>query len=284
MKILITGAGGQLGKELIRIFKENGDSVFSYSKQQLDITDCNQIKKILKKDEPDLIINTAAYTKVNLCEERLDKAYLINGIGPYYLAIEAKERGVKFFHISTDYVFSGDQSLPYKEEDITHPKTVYGKSKRLGEELVLNVCEDATIIRTSWLYGHGGENFVNTIKKISGNLDEIKVVNDQYGCPTYTKDLGVAIKSLIGKPPGIYHVTNKGSCSWYEFATAIINVLKRQTEVIPVSTKEYGLKTPRPLYSVLCNKKLNDNKISTRYWKEGLIEYLEKEAGAENED
>ena len=284
MKILITGAGGQLGKELVRIFKENGDSVLSYNKQQLDITDCNQIREVLTEQQPDLIINTAAYTKVDSCEEKLDKAYLINAIGPCYLALEAKENNVIFFHISTDYVFDGEKSTPYVEEDITNPKTVYGKSKRLGEELVLNICKDATIIRTSWLYGHGGENFVNTIKKISDNLDEIRVVNDQYGCPTYTKDLGIAIKSLIGKPPGIYNITNYGSCSWYEFAIEIIKLLKKRTKIVPISTKEYGLKTPRPFYSVLSNKKLNDNQISTRNWKEGLFEYLKKECNSEDED
>ncbi|WP_340598673.1 dTDP-4-dehydrorhamnose reductase [Priestia megaterium] len=277
MNILITGADGQLGKELVRIFHENGDSVQPYNKQQLDITDFNRIKVLLSKEKPDLIINAAAYTKVDLCEERLGEAYLINAIGPYYLAREAKEKDIKLFHISTDYVFSGNRLIPYKEEDITEPQTIYGKSKRLGEELVLNICKDATIVRTSWLYGYGGENFVNTIIKMSDNLEQIRVVDDQHGCPTYTKDLGIAIKHLIEKPPGIYHVTNSGNCSWYEFAIEIIKILKKPTKIIPISTKEYGMKTPRPFYSVLSNKKLSDNQIALRNWKEGLFEYLKRE-------
>lgn len=284
MRIIITGGDGQLGRELGQIFKKEGHTVFQYSKQQLDITDRGQIREILKRIEPEIIINTAAFTKVDLCETELEKAYLINGIGPYYLATEAKERNVKLFHISTDYVFKGDKLFPYEEEDTPHPKTIYGKSKRLGEELALIACENTTIIRTSWLYGHGGQNFVNTIKELSNQLSEIRVVDDQYGCPTYTKDLGIVIKELITRPPGIYHVTNSGSCSWFEFATEIIKLLKKQTKIIPIPTKEYGLKTPRPLYSVLSNKKLNNFDIKTRNWKEGLQEYLKKECVDRNEN
>ncbi|USL39508.1 dTDP-4-dehydrorhamnose reductase [Priestia megaterium] len=284
MKIIITGGEGQLGRELGQIFKEEGHTVLQYSKQQLDITDRTQIREILKKIEPELIINTAAFTKVDRCETELEKAYLINGIGPYYLAVEAKKKNIKLFHISTDYVYSGDKLSPYEEEDTPYPKTIYGKSKRLGEELALMACENITIIRTSWLYGHGGQNFVNTIKKLSNQLGEIRVVNDQYGCPTYTKDLGIVIKELITRPPGIYHVTNSGSCSWFEFAREIIKLLKKQTKIIPVSTEEYGLKTRRPLYSVLSNKKLNSFDIKTRNWKEGLQEYLKKECADKNED
>ncbi|MDW7617139.1 dTDP-4-dehydrorhamnose reductase [Peribacillus simplex] len=277
MKIVITGAGGQLGKELLQLFKEEGYMVFPYTKQQLDITNRAKIKEMIEKIQPDYLINTAAFTQVDLCESDIDKAYLINGIGPYYLACEAKEKKVKFFHISTDYVFDGEKIEPYMEDDSPNPKTIYGKSKQLGEALVLDAYESSTIIRTSWLYGHEGKNFVNTIKKLARHSLEMRVVHDQYGCPTYTKDLGIALKDLLTKPHGIYHVTNSGSCSWFEFATEIVTFLKSQTVVIPVSTEEYGLKTPRPMYSVLSQKKLNSNGVSLRNWKEGLHEYLKKE-------
>ncbi|CAG9622717.1 dTDP-4-dehydrorhamnose reductase [Sutcliffiella rhizosphaerae] len=278
MKIIITGAGGQLGKELVRLFNMEEYEIFPYSKQQVDITNRTQIKEVLEKDRPDILINTAAFTQVDLCETELEKAYLINGIGAYYLADEAREKKVKFFHISTDYVFSGDKYQPYIEEDVTDPKTIYGKSKRLGEVLALTTYENTTIIRTSWLYGHGGNNFVNTIKKLAGFSKEIRVVYDQYGCPTYTKDVGIALQKLLTKPSGIYHISNYGNCSWFEFATEIISFLNAKVSVIPVSSKEYGLKTPRPMYSVLSSKKLNSNGIFLQGWKEGLHEYLKKEA------
>jgi len=278
MKIVITGAGGQLGKELVRIFKGTDYVVFPYSKQQVDITNRSQIKEMMGKVRPDFLINTAAFTQVDLCETELEKAYLINGIGAYYLAHEAKEKKAKFFHISTDYVFNGEKHEPYIEEDVTDPKTIYGKSKQLGEALALATYENTTIIRTSWLYGHGGNNFVNTIKKLADYSQEIRVVYDQYGCPTFTKDIGIALKRLLTKPSGIYHVTNSGNCSWFEFATEIITFLNKKVNIIPVSSKEYGLKTPRPMYSVLCPKKLNSNGVFLQSWKEGLHEYLKKEA------
>jgi dTDP-4-dehydrorhamnose reductase len=277
MKIVITGAGGQLAKELNQLFKEEGYMVTAYTKQQLDITNRDQIKEMIEKKKPDYLINTAAFTQVDLCETDIEKAYLINGIGPYYLACEAKEKKVKFFHVSTDYVFNGGKIVPYVEEDSPSPKTVYGKSKQLGETLALAAYESTTIIRTSWLYGHEGKNFVNNIKKLANHSQEIRVVHDQYGCPTYTKDLGFALIKLLTRPPGIYHVTNSGSCSWFEFATEIVRLLKSQTVVIPISTEEYGLTTPRPKYSVLSHKKLNANGIFLRNWKDGLQEYLMKE-------
>ncbi|MFJ7938143.1 dTDP-4-dehydrorhamnose reductase [Peribacillus sp. NPDC096622] len=278
MKIAITGAGGQLGKELTQLFNNKDYEVFPFVKHQLDITNQAKIKQMLVDIKPDFLINTAAFTEVDQCETELEKAYLINAIGPYYLACEAKENKVKFIHISTDYVFNGDKAEPYIEDDVPNSKTIYGKSKQLGETLALAAYENTTIIRTSWLYGHGGKNFVNTIKKLASHTQEIRVVDDQYGCPTYTKDLGIALEKLLKKPHGIYHVTNSGSCSWFEFATEILTFLKAQTTIIPVSTEEYGIKTPRPMYSVLSHKKININGIFLRNWKEGLHEFLKKEA------
>lgn len=279
MIILITGAEGQLARELVDTFKEKENVLFSYNKQQLDITDRNQIKEVLQLIKPDLIINAAAFTKVDLCELEVDKAYDINSLGPYYLASEAKKVNSKLFHISTDYVFSGDQLIPYKESDPTFPRTVYGKSKRIGEELSFAIYNDITIIRTSWLYGHGGHNFVNTMKKLAEDSREIRVVCDQFGCPTYTRDLGMAIKKLITCPTGIYHVSNSGSCSWFEFAREILKLLKMEAKILPISSEEYSFKTPRPRYSILSYEKLKETGINVRHWKEGLRDYLQKEFG-----
>lgn len=278
MKILITGAGGQLGKELTQLLTTEEYKIFSYDRNQLDITNRTQVKEIFERDRPDIVINTAAFTKVDLCEKELEKAYSVNAIGTYHLAHEAKKIKARFFHISTDYVFDGINNKPYTENDSTSPRTIYGKSKELGEVLALAIHEDTTIVRTSWLYGHDGNNFVNTIKQLACCKKEIRVVSDQYGCPTYTKDIGIALKQLLMKPSGIYHVSNHGSCSWFEFANEIVSFLNTEVTVIPVSSKEYGLKTPRPMYSVLSSEKINSNGIFLREWKEGLYEYLTKEA------
>lgn len=276
-KVVITGAGGQLGKELVQLLKDDFYMVHSFTKQQLDITDRKKIEEMLEQIKPDFLINTAAFTQVDTCEKDIDSAYLINGIAPYYLACEAKAKKAKFLHISTDYVFDGKKAEPYLEDDDTDPKTIYGKSKLLGEEFARVAYEESTIIRTSWLYGHEGKNFVNTIKGLADSSKEIRVVNDQFGSPTYTKDLGIAIKQLLTRPPGIYHVTNSGSCSWFDFAREIVKCLHSDAIVRPVSTEEYGLSTPRPKYSVLSHKKLNSNGIYMRNWQRGLHEYLAKE-------
>ncbi|MFJ7746546.1 dTDP-4-dehydrorhamnose reductase [Peribacillus sp. NPDC097295] len=276
-KVVITGAGGQLGKELVQILKDDHYMVHPFTKQQLDITDRKKIDEMLEQTNPDFLINTAAFTQVDTCEKDIDNAYLINGIAPYYLACAAKAKKVKFIHISTDYVFAGNKTEPYLEDDDTDPKTIYGKSKLLGEEFSQVAYEETTIIRTSWLYGHEGKNFVNTIKRLADSPKEIHVVDDQFGSPTYTKDLGIAIKQLLSKPPGIYHVTNSGSCSWFEFAREIVECLQSEAIVSPISTDRYGLATPRPKYSVLSHKKLNSNGIYMRNWQKGLQEFLAKE-------
>jgi len=279
MKILITGADGQLGKEIQNLFVKDGIEIIPYGKKQLDITNRKEVNAVLNQHQPNVIINAAAFTKVDLCEVEIEKAYLVNAIGPFNLAVEAKKMDCRLFHISTDYVFNGEKNTPYEVDDFTSPNTIYGKSKKLGEELVLAINEDSTIIRTSWLYGHKADNFVNTMVNLSNKLDEIKVVDDQIGCPTYTKDLVLILQSLLNEKPGIYHVTNLGKCSWYEFACEILQFLNRKTKIIQVTTKEYGAKTPRPMYSVLSNKKLVDLQIHQRDWKEALHEFLRKEYG-----
>jgi dTDP-4-dehydrorhamnose reductase len=277
MKIIITGAGGQLGKELVKALSTQQYQVFPYTKEQLDITNREQIQRLFAEIEPNVVINCAAFTSVDVCEVEVEKAYVVNGIGPYYLGMEANKYKAKLIHISTDYVFSGDQSLPYKEDDVTNPHTIYGKSKLLGEELLQRNCCNFLIIRTSWLYGHEGKNFVNTMVELSKKMSSLKVVCDQVGSPTYTKDVAIAILSLMSDKTGIYHVTNSGSCSWYEFAEEIMKQINPSVEVIPIGSEEYVYKTPRPSYSVLSTNRLNQSGINLRNWESALIDYLKKE-------
>ncbi|MGG3888391.1 dTDP-4-dehydrorhamnose reductase [Metabacillus fastidiosus] len=277
MKVLITGAGGQLGRELVKVFSEAGYCVFPFKKEHLDITNQQDIKLVFKLITPDIVINAAAYTNVDECETEVEKAFHINGLGPYYLAKEARVWKVSFYHISTDYVFCGNKASPYDEYDHAQPKTVYGKSKRLGEELVLKTYENSSIIRTSWLYGSIGEDFVKTMLKLSEEKSELKVVSDQLGSPTYTKDLAKTILKLINKPYKIYHVTNSGSCTWHDFAKEIFLISDRKTIIKPVTTLEYGSKVSRPNYSVLSHQELNKVGIKMRCWKEAIREYLKEE-------
>lgn len=283
MRVFITGAGGQLGKELEKTFRAAGHQVFPFTREQLDITNRQEIMNQMQLTSPDIVINAAAYTNVDQCEIEAEKAFLVNGLGPYYLAIEAKKINASFFHVSTDYIFSGEKASPYNEHEDSHPKTIYGKSKRLGEELILRTYKNSSIIRTSWLYGQKGKNFVKTILNLSSKKTELKVVNDQIGSPTYAKDLAEAILKLINIPFGIYHVTNSGSCSWYDFAKEIVMVSRKATIVNPITTAEYSFKTPRPNYSVLSHTELNKAGIKMRHWKEALREYLNEELNDHND-
>jgi dTDP-4-dehydrorhamnose reductase len=278
MRIMITGAGGQLGKELAQRLQATGEhQIFAFTKSELDISNQEQVYQICEEVKPNIIINCAAFTNVDLCETEVEKAYLINGLGPYYLGLAANKQRAKLIHISTDYVFSGDQQNPYTEEDRPNPQTIYGKSKLLGEELLLRGCEKLLIIRTSWLYGHQGHNFVRTMISLSKKRNSINVVNDQIGAPSYTYDVSYAILKLMWKGTGIYHVTNRGTCSWYDFASEIMKQTNSPTEVKAISSKEYVFKTPRPSYSVLDTKKLEGEGIRLRDWRLALLAFLAKE-------
>ncbi|XXM72448.1 dTDP-4-dehydrorhamnose reductase [Lysinibacillus sphaericus] len=277
MKIAITGAGGQLGRELASTLNGLGCTVFPFARNEWDIADAQSTAERLQELKPDILINAAAYTAVDLCESQREEAFLVNAVAPFYLAKETKKVQARFIHISTDYVFSGDKSTPWEEQEPPSPLNVYGESKWAGETLVLAANPDTLIIRTSWLYGRSGKNFVNTIARLSQTKSKLQVVNDQFGSPTYTKDLAEAVYFLLEQAPGIYHVSNDGSCSWFEFAKEIAAFSKCDVEISPVSTAEYGLPACRPSYSVLSNKKLNSCGFYMRGWKEALYDYLAKE-------
>ncbi|WP_209125690.1 dTDP-4-dehydrorhamnose reductase [Alkalihalobacillus sp. BA299] len=278
MRVLITGANGQLGKDLALYGKQVAD-VFALGKDQLDITKGSEVSQVIHSVTPDIIIHAAAYTAVDLCEVEQKRAFDINSLGALNIAKKAKEINAKMVYISTDYVFSGDKGAPYVEEDTPNPKSVYGMSKWLGEQIVQSTIEESYIIRTSWLYGSGGNNFAKTMLKLAEQKKEVHVVNDQIGSPTYTKDLSKIIFQLIKKRYGIYHVSNLGQCSWFTFARHIFKIAGYDSNLIkPISTKAYGAKAPRPAYSVLAHIELEKEDIPIpRYWEEAIIEFIREE-------
>jgi dTDP-4-dehydrorhamnose reductase len=277
MRVIVTGAGGQLGTDLVKILKLNHD-VFGLDRIQLDITDYDQCLRAIKTIRPDVILHAAAYTDVDLAETEEDQAYLINASGTRNLAVAAEQVGAKLCYISTDYVFDGTSNVPYKEYDNTNPQSVYGKSKRAGEQLTQTLCSKYFIVRTSWVYGLHGNNFVKTMLKLARERDTVKVVHDQIGSPTYTIDLCDFLMQLIRTERyGIYHASNSGVCSWYEFAKAIFEENGIQMDVVPCLTEEFSRPAPRPGYSVMDHLSIRTNGLTDlRNWRDGLKAFLQE--------
>lgn len=282
MKVLVTGANGQLGTDLCKALQQF--EVISLTHKDVEISDIGSVKQAFGKYKPDMIINTAAYVRVDDCEIEQDKAFLSNALGARNVAVVAQELGAKLVHISTDYVFGGDtesRTIPYTEFDTPVPLSVYGKSKLAGEDFVRHLCHKHFIVRSSGLFGVAGAsgkggNFVETMFKLAREQSELKVVNDQVFSPTYTKDLAGKIAQLINTEYyGIFHMTNKGSCSWYEFATEILRLAGLKTPVIPVTLDEYPQKARRPHFSVLDNYHLRLLGMDDmRHWQEALKDYM----------
>jgi dTDP-4-dehydrorhamnose reductase len=278
-KVLITGANGQLGKELVHYFSnKDGYEVFGFGREDLDITNQEQVDEIFFEIQPAAVIHSAAYTQVDLAESDVDKAYLVNGIGTRNVSVAAENIGAKLVYISTDYVFDGTGIKPYHEFMQTSPIGVYGKTKLAGEQFVKDFHNKFFIVRTSWVYGKHGNNFVHTMLKLGIEKDKLSVVDDQVGGPTYTLDLAACIFELINTSKfGVYHVSNSGSCSWYEFAKAIFEKANINVELNPCTTKEFPRPAPRPTYSVFDHMSLRLNGFKPmRHWKEGLAEFIEK--------
>lgn len=276
MKILITGSNGMLGHDLIEVLKDNHELILTTSKT-LDITDKNHVIEFIGENKPDIVINSAAYTNVDGCEENQETAYSINGDGVRNLAEGCSKIDCPLVHVSTDYVFNGENTKPWVEDDEIGPISVYGKSKLKGEEAILETLDKFFIIRTAWLYGINGGNFPKTMLELAKNHSEITVVYDEVGTPTYTLDLAKAISELIGTDYyGIYHITNSGNCSWCEFARYIFEVADKDVKVIPVTASEFARPAPRPHYSVLENKKWIENGFKPlRNYKDAAKEYIE---------
>ena len=288
-KVLITGSNGQLGRELSLQLKEKGIGYAGYDIPKIDITNKESIREVMDAEKPDCIINCAAVTNVDGCEEQRVLAQQVNAEAPGYLAEEAASRGIPIVQVSTDYVFDGNGVLengsvrPYVETDKIDPQSVYGSTKADGEHKVMSATGQYFIIRTAWLYGDGN-NFVRTMLKLAENHPEITVVDDQIGSPTSTEDLAAAIIDLLGSEDyGIYHGTAEGQCSWADFAAEIFHQAGKDTKVVPVTSEEYAAKAgktvaERPHYSVLENRHFKQIGIGNfRPWKEELASYLKKE-------
>ena len=282
MKILVTGANGMLAKEVKEKFAE-GNEIIATDVAELDITNEKAVMDYVMKTKPEYIINCAAYTAVDKAEENYELADKINGDGPTNLAKAAKSAGAKLVHISTDYVFGGDLdvSKDYKEDDPKAPVTVYGKTKLHGEEGIEANMNEYYIFRTAWLYGVGGNNFVKTMTKLGSTRDEINVVSDQHGSPTYAKDLTEIIYQAINKkiPYGVYNATNEGYTTWYDFTKEILAEQGIACKVNPVTTEEYiemmkVTQAKRPYNSQMSKEKLKKYGINVPDWKDGLKRYL----------
>lgn len=274
--IIVTGCNGQLGRAINKELEGNNEyRIVNTDVGELDITDVDAVLAFVRKEKPYAIINCAAYTAVEACETERDLAYRINAIGPRNLSLAAAEADAKLVHVSTDYVFAGDGKRPYEEFDATDPQGVYGASKLAGENFVKEFAKRYFIIRTAWLYGDG-KNFVKTMLRLSETNGKVRVVNDQFGCPTSAKELAKAILYLLPTENyGLFHGTCEGSCSWADFAAEIFRLAGKDTVVEGISTEEYGAKVKRPAYSVLENYMF---KLTTDFtfadWKDAIADYI----------
>ena len=286
MRIIVTGTNGQLGTDLCKVLAPF--ELVPLTHKDVEITDMGSVKRAFGGHKPDVVVNTAAFVLVDDCETEPDKAFLVNALGARNVAVASRELGAKLVHISTDYVFGGEtgsRTVPYTEFDTPVPLNVYGKSKLAGEDFVRHLCRSYFIIRVSGLFGTAGAsgkggNFVETMLKLAGERDELRVVNDQVFSPTYTGDLARKIAGLIETEYyGIFHVANKGSCSWYEFTKEILRQAGLNTPVVPISSDEYPQKARRPRFSALDNYQLRLLGMDDMQpWEQALGDYL-KEKG-----
>ena len=279
MNILVTGAGGQLGSE-IRAIANDEHQFFFETSATLDITSKQKVLSFVSTNKIDIIINCAAYTAVDKAENEEQLAFNVNEKAVENLVVACENFQAKLIHISTDYVFDGSQNTPYKESDEVKPLGVYGQSKRKGEEVVLNSTIDALIIRTSWVYSFFGNNFVKTMMRLGQERESLGVIFDQVGTPTYAKDLAEFCMYLINqdfsKVGSIYHFSNEGVISWYDFAKAIMEIAHIDCDIKPIETYQYPTPAKRPQYSVLNKSKLKEDfNYKIPYWKDSLKECIQ---------
>lgn len=285
-RVLITGAGGLLGSPLARRFALDPSwRTIALDKAGLDITDEDAVARAMNREKPRLIINCAAFTKVDACEQEKELAQRVNGAGAGNVAAAAAKIGARLIHISTDYVFDGTSALPYREDEPPAPADSlcsYGRSKLMGEQAVTGRHPSPLIVRTAWVFGEDGPCFPKTILRLAKERPELRVVNDQVGSPTYAKDLADAIYRLAQLPEatGVMHVTNSDICTWYDFAREILGVAGIGTPVRPVSTAEFPTPAKRPAFSVLDNRRFVQTVgAPLRSWREAVAEFLAASAG-----
>jgi dTDP-4-dehydrorhamnose reductase len=282
MKVLLIGSNGQLGSDLLKVFRAAGDAVVPVTHAQLDVCSADRVAEIMSEAKPDVVVSTAAFHKVEECEEKPALAFQVNGMGAMNLAVACQRSGAVLANFSTDYVFDGKKNGAYEETDLPSPLNVYGVSKLAGEYLIAAYAERRFVIRTCGLYGVAGSrgrggNFVETMLKKALAGEAVRVVDDQILTPTYTADLAEATRKLIltGRY-GLYHVSSKGQCSWYEFARYIFECAELDAKLSPVSSSEFASPVKRPANSVLSKAKLHSMGVSIPSWKDALPKYLEE--------
>jgi len=275
----VTGAAGQLGSDVVDVLHAYGEEVAAYDRKGLDITDRVMVRATMRMVEPSIVVNCAAYTAVDDAESDEDRALEINAHGPAIIAEECARSGARLLHVSTDYVFAGDASTPYDERTRPAPQTAYGRTKAAGEQAVLTAGAETFVVRTAWLYGQVGANFVKTMARLAQQRETVDVVDDQIGSPTWTLHLARALVALgvADLPGGIYHCTNAGEATWYVFARAIFAELGLDpARVQPTTTDKFPRPAPRPLYSVLSTEKWNRAGLpEMSHWRDALHEAFE---------
>jgi len=284
MKVLVTGRNGQLGSEIHSISEQYDNFEFIFtSSLNLDISNEEAVFSFFNNHQFDAVINCAAYTAVDKAEDEFENANAVNHLGVQYIVENCEQKNIRLIHISTDYVFDGSNNVAYKETDPVSPIGVYGKTKRLGEEVILNSSLNAIIIRTSWVYSTFGNNFVKTMIRLGKEKDELGVIVDQVGTPTNTNDLASACLTILSEANNwnqkvsIYHYSNNGVTSWYDFATEIMTIANLDCKVNPIESFEYPTKALRPNYSVLNKRKIvQDFDLKIPHWKESLVKMIKQ--------
>jgi dTDP-4-dehydrorhamnose reductase len=283
MKLVITGASGMTGSELLRLAPAQGWTCAGFTRDELDITDSSAVERFVARERPDVVINAAAYTAVDAAEAERELAMAVNGAGAGNVARAAEAAGAAMVHISTDYVFDGESAEPYKPDDPVGPVSAYGESKLAGEIAVREACEHHAVVRTSWVYSHTGKNFVRTMLGKAAANAEVRVVNDQHGSPTSAADLAAALLGVAwqmrqsGVLGGTYHFSNSGTTTWYEFARAIFADAGVAAKVIPVSSDEFRTAACRPAWSILDTTAITSTfGIVPRPWRDALRDTLSR--------
>ena len=276
MKILVTGVKGQLGYDVVNELKRRGIESVGVDIDEMDITDAASVDRVIRETAPDAVIHCAAYTAVDAAEDNEELCRKVNAAGPRNIARVCKELDIKMVQISTDYVFDGQGERPWEPDDSCRPKSVYGQTKYEGELAVTELMEKFFIVRIAWVFGINGKNFVKIMLNLAKNHDTLRVVNDQFGSPTYTYDLARLLVDMVQTEKyGIYHATNEGICSWYEFACAIFEEAGVKVNVVPVTTEEYGAKANRPSNSRMSKEKLTENGFERLpEWRDALKRYI----------
>ena len=277
MKVLVTGVKGQLGYDVVNELTGRGIQAVGVDIEEMDITDAAGVDRVIRETAPDAVIHCAAYTAVDAAEENEELCRRVNAEGTRNIALACRELDIKMLYISTDYVFSGEGERPWEPDDERAPQSVYGQTKYEGELAVQELLDKYFIVRIAWGFGVNGKNFVRTMLKLAENHDTIRVVNDQFGSPTYTYDLARLLADMVlTEKYGVYHATNEGICSWYDFACAIFEEAGISVNVVPVTTEEYGAKAKRPANSRMSKEKLTENGFERLpSWRDALRRYLE---------